>query len=158
MVTIQASPASPDDFFNSLLDRRGQGGFRLGSIAAPDGTLGDALADGGTEPCGARRSFGSVDRPCAWSSATEKLLLDMDSSVIPTHGEQEMSVWNGHYVCICHQPLFVLNPFDLERCALRPGNVHSAAGLKDVLVPLVARYRSKVSRLLFPRRCRFCKP
>jgi hypothetical protein len=23
-------------------------------------------------------------------------LLDMDSSVSPTHGEQEMSVWNGH--------------------------------------------------------------
>jgi hypothetical protein len=24
-------------------------------------------------------------------------VLDMDSSVSPTHGEQEMSVWNGHY-------------------------------------------------------------
>src|SRR6266699_5202944 len=27
------------------------------------------------------------------------ILLDMDSSVSPTHGEQEMSVWNGHYAC-----------------------------------------------------------
>jgi hypothetical protein len=25
------------------------------------------------------------------------IVLDMDSSVSPTHGEQEMSVWNGHY-------------------------------------------------------------
>ena len=25
------------------------------------------------------------------------VVLDMDSSVSPTHGEQEMSVWNGHY-------------------------------------------------------------
>jgi hypothetical protein len=24
----------------------------------------------------------------------------MDSSVSPTHGEQEMSVWNGHYACL----------------------------------------------------------
>src|SRR2546423_1120157 len=24
------------------------------------------------------------------------VVLDMDSSVSPTHGEQEMSVWNGH--------------------------------------------------------------
>jgi hypothetical protein len=24
------------------------------------------------------------------------IVLDMDSSVSPTHGEQEMSVWNGH--------------------------------------------------------------
>ena len=25
------------------------------------------------------------------------IVLDMDSSVSPSHGEQEMSVWNGHY-------------------------------------------------------------
>src|SRR6266550_1047651 len=57
------------------------------------------------------------------------IVLDMDSSVGPTHGEQEMSVWNGHYECTCYHPLFVFNQFgDLERCALRPGNVHSADG------------------------------
>jgi hypothetical protein len=48
------------------------------------------------------------------------VVLDMDSSVSPTHGEQEMSVWNGHYQCTCYHPLFVFNQFgDLERCALR---------------------------------------
>ena len=57
----------------------------------------------------------------------------MDSSVSPTRGEQELSVWNGHYAYTCYHPLFVFNHFgDLERCALRPGNVH---------------YRDKVSRL-----------
>jgi DDE family transposase len=50
------------------------------------------------------------------------IVLDMDSSVSPTHGEQEMSVWNGHYECTCYHPLFVFNQFgDLERCSLRPG-------------------------------------
>ena len=50
------------------------------------------------------------------------IVLDMDSSVSSTHGEQEMSVWNGHYACTCYHPLFVFNQFgDLERCALRPG-------------------------------------
>ena len=34
------------------------------------------------------------------------IVLDMDSSVSPTHGEQEMSVWNGHYACTCYHPLF----------------------------------------------------
>jgi hypothetical protein len=29
------------------------------------------------------------------------VVLDMDSSVSPTHGEQEMSLWNGHYECTC---------------------------------------------------------
>src|SRR5205823_6040046 len=32
------------------------------------------------------------------------IVLDMDSSVSPTHGEQEMSVWNGHYACACYHP------------------------------------------------------
>jgi hypothetical protein len=50
------------------------------------------------------------------------IVVDMDSSVSPTHGEQEMSVWNGHYACTCYHPLFVFNQFgDLERCALRAG-------------------------------------
>ena len=62
------------------------------------------------------------------------IVLDMDSSVSPTHGEQENSVWNGHYACTCYHPLFVFNQFgDLERSALRPGNVHSADGWHDVL-------------------------
>jgi hypothetical protein len=73
------------------------------------------------------------------------ILLDMDSSVSPTYGEQEMSVWNGHYECTCYHPLFVFNQFgDLERCALRPGNVHSADCWENVLKPVVARYRGKV--------------
>jgi hypothetical protein len=75
------------------------------------------------------------------------IVLDMDSSVSPTHGEQEMSVWNGHYACTCYHPLFVFNQFgDLERYALRAGNVHSADGWDDVLKPVVARYQGKVSR------------
>ncbi len=39
------------------------------------------------------------------------VVLDIDSSVSPTHGEQEMSVWNGHYECTCYHPLFVFNQF-----------------------------------------------
>jgi Transposase DDE domain group 1 len=43
------------------------------------------------------------------------IVFDMDSSVSPTHGEQENSVWNGHYACTCYHPLFVFNQFgDLE--------------------------------------------
>ena len=87
------------------------------------------------------------------------IVLDMDSSVSPTHGEQELSVWNGHYACTCYHPLFVFNHFgDLERCALRPGNVHSADGWKDVLEPVVTRYRGKVSRLYFRADAAFANP
>ncbi len=79
-------------------------------------------------------------------------MLDMDSSVSPTHGEQENSVWNTHYACTCYHPLFLFNQFgDLERCALRPGNVHSADGWDSVLSQslrdTMARSRASISVL-----------
>src|SRR5829696_1001748 len=75
------------------------------------------------------------------------IVLDMDSSVSPTYGDQEGSAYNGHFGCTCYHPLFVFNQFgDLERCALRPGNVHSAEGWRDVLEPVVARYRTTMKR------------
>ncbi len=70
------------------------------------------------------------------------LILDIDSSESPVHGEQEASSYNGHFGCSCYHPLFVFNQHgDLERCALRPGNVHSADNWRAVLDPVVKRYR-----------------
>jgi hypothetical protein len=87
------------------------------------------------------------------------IVLDMDSSVSPTHGEQEMSVWNGHYQCTCYHPLFVFNQFgDLERCVLRPGNVHSADGWESVLKPVIVRYQGKVLRIYFRADAAFAMP
>ncbi len=55
------------------------------------------------------------------------IALDTDSSISPTHGDQEGTAWNGHLGCKCHYQLFVFNHLgDLERCAPRKGNVHSA--------------------------------
>ena len=70
------------------------------------------------------------------------IIPNMDSSVSPTHGAQEGSAYNGHFGCTCYHPLFLFNQFgDLERCVLRPGNVHSADGWRDLLEPVVERYR-----------------
>ncbi len=87
------------------------------------------------------------------------IVLDMDSSVSPTYGDQEGSAYNGHFGCTCFHPLFVFNQFgDLERCALRPGNVHSAHGWQDVLEPVVARYRNKPLRRYFRGDAAFAIP
>ena len=49
----------------------------------------------------------------------------VDSSVSETHAAQEGTAYNGHFGCTCYHPLYVFNQFgDLERCTLRPGNVH----------------------------------
>jgi hypothetical protein len=56
-------------------------------------------------------------------------------------------------------PLFVFNQFgDLERCALRAGNVHSADGWDNVLKPVVARYQGKLSRIYFRADAAFAMP
>jgi hypothetical protein len=83
----------------------------------------------------------------------------MDSSVSPTHGGQEGSAYNGHFGCSCYHPLFVFNQFgDLERCALRAGNVHSAHGWRDVLEHVVARYRDRRLRRYFRGDAAFASP
>jgi hypothetical protein len=87
------------------------------------------------------------------------IVLDMDSSVSETYGDQEGTAYNGHFACNCYHPLFVFNQFgDLERCALRSGDVHSAHGWKDVLEPVVARYRGKFKRRYFRADAAFANP
>src|SRR3954467_10046339 len=87
------------------------------------------------------------------------IILDMDSSESPTYGGQEGSAYNGHFGCTCYHPLFVFNQFgDLERCARRAGNVHSAEGGRDVLEPVIARYRERGCALYFRGDAGFAKP
>ncbi len=87
------------------------------------------------------------------------VILDMDLSESPTYGEQEGSAYNGHFGCTCYHPLFVFNQFgDVERCALRPGNVHSADGWRAVLEPVIARYRGIVKHLYFRGDAAFANP
>src|ERR687884_509186 len=87
------------------------------------------------------------------------IVLDMDSSVSPTYGEQEGTAYNGHFGCTCYHPLFVFNQFgDLERCGLRPGNVHSAEGWRAMLEPVVTRYRTGTKRRYFRADAAFASP
>ena len=58
------------------------------------------------------------------------------------HGEQDGSSYNGHLQCVCYRPLFCLNQYgDCEGAMLRPGHVHSAHDWKQLLQPVVVRYR-----------------
>jgi hypothetical protein len=47
---------------------------------------------------------------------------------------------------------------DIERCALRPGNVPSADSWRAALEPVVARYRGMVKRLYFRGDAAFANP
>jgi hypothetical protein len=106
-----------------------------------------------------------ADLPGHWIDLVQQhrppkmIVLDMDSSESPTYGEQEDSAYNGHFGCTCYHPLFVFNQLgDVERCVLRPGNVHSAEGWRAVLEPVIARYRGSVKRLYFRGDAAFANP
>jgi hypothetical protein len=106
-----------------------------------------------------------IDLPGQWIDKVRRrrgpktVILDMDSSESPTYGEPEGSAYNGHFACTCYHPLFVFNQFgDVERCVLRPGNVHSADGWRALLEPVIARYRGIVKHLYFRGDAAFANP
>ena len=89
----------------------------------------------------------------------KELILDMDSSVSPTHGQQEDSAYNGHFGRTCYHPLFCFNQFgDLEWAMLREGNVHSADNWQSVLEPIVERYREQILKRFFRGDAAFANP
>src|SRR5262245_1649049 len=88
-----------------------------------------------------------------------RIVLDMDSSVSETYGQQQGSAYNGHFGCTCYHPLFVFNQFgDLERVMLRRGNHHSAKFWRRVLLPVIARYRDFKAPKFFRGDAAFATP
>ena len=55
--------------------------------------------------------------------------------------------------------MLVFNQFsDLERCVLRPGNMHSAGRWGSVLLPAIARYHERTFDFYFRGDAAFAKP
>jgi len=72
----------------------------------------------------------------------KELILDLDSSVSETYGQQQGTAYNGHFECMCYHPLFLFNQLgDLEYVMLRRGNHASAKFWRRVLLPVIDRYR-----------------
>ncbi|MFQ5913764.1 MAG: IS1380 family transposase [Nitrospinota bacterium] len=89
----------------------------------------------------------------------QRVILDLNSSESPVHGEQEGTAYNGHFGCLCYHPLFCFNQFgDCEGAMLRPGNVHSAKGWREFLEPIAARYEQASVRRYFRADAAFASP
>ncbi len=106
-----------------------------------------------------------MDIPGRWIDTVRQrkpirqIILDMDSSVSETYGQQEGSAYNGYFRCECYHPLFCFNQFgDVEGALLRNGNVHSAEDWLSVLEPIVARYRDDDIRRFFRGDAAFADP
>ena len=90
---------------------------------------------------------------------SDRVVLDMDSSESPVHGQQEGSAYNGHFEKICFHPLFLFNGHgDCLAAKLRSGNVHSADDWDELLVPEIERQQATGARLAFRADAAFAKP
>jgi hypothetical protein len=78
-----------------------------------------------------------------------ELILDKDSSVSETYGEQEGTAYNGHFGCTCYHPLFCFNQFgDVEQAVLPQAVRHwTLTTLREKLIKIgakVARHSRKI--------------
>jgi hypothetical protein len=88
-----------------------------------------------------------------------RAVLDMDSTEIPVYGEQEQSAYNKHYESTCYHPLLLFNSAgDCVAAQLRPGNVHSADGWEQLLLPEIERQQKLGKEVWFRADAAFAKP
>lgn len=75
--------------------------------------------------------------------------LDIDSLPIEVHGQQEGSSFNGHYGVRCYHPLVAMigETGDLIDARLREGNVHTAEGALEFILPLLDRLESELCQV-----------
>ena len=89
----------------------------------------------------------------------ERVVLDMDSTEIPVYGQQEESAYNGHFESTCYHPLLLFNhEGDCLAAKLRPGNVHSAEGWEELLLPEIERQQKLDQEVVFRADAAFAKP
>ena len=87
-----------------------------------------------------------IERQCQrLHGKARRIKIDFNPTDDPTHGQQQLSFFNGHYDTWCYLPLMGFISFDKEpeqylvASVLRPGNVHGTAGFFGVLRRLVER-------------------
>lgn len=89
----------------------------------------------------------------------QRVVLDMDSTEIPVHGQQEGSAYNGHFESTCYHPLLLFNrEGDCLAAKLRPGNVHSADGWEEMLLPEIERQQKLGKEVVIRADAAFAKP
>jgi hypothetical protein len=76
-----------------------------------------------------------------------RITIDLDPTDDPTHGQQALSFFNGHYDTWCYLPIVATLTFNAERtqhlvtAILRPGNAPATAGALGVLRRLFGKLR-----------------
>jgi hypothetical protein len=93
----------------------------------------------------ARALVGVYLRERGRDGVPRRILLDLDGTDDPTHGDQEGSAYHGYFRQHMYHPLLVFDgdTDQLITAVLRPGNAHGSRGVVAVLKRLVAALRAR---------------
>jgi hypothetical protein len=77
----------------------------------------------------------------------KQIILDLDATDDPVHGNQEGRFFHGYYDCYCYLPLYVFCGRDLLAAKLRRASVDAAAGAVEEVARIVAHIRRQWQRV-----------
>jgi hypothetical protein len=78
----------------------------------------------------------------SYASAPEEIILDVDATDFPLHGEQEGRFFHGYYDSYCYLPLYIFCGEQILCARLRQSNSDAAAGSLAEIQRIVAQIRT----------------
>lgn len=92
-------------------------------------------------------------------TAPAELVLDVDASDAPLHGDQELTQFHGYYDHCCYLPLYVFCGQAMLACLLRPSRIGGAKHAAAVIKLLVTRLRQSwpATRIIVRGDSGFCR-
>jgi len=77
------------------------------------------------------------------AQAPKEIVLDLDATDVPLHGEQESRFFHGYYDHYCYLPLYIFCGRQLLCAKLRPANIDGSAGAVEELERIVGQIRGR---------------
>ena len=84
-----------------------------------------------------------------------RITIDLDPTDDPTHGQQQLTFFNGHYDTWCYLPIVATVTFNEEAgqfavaAVLRPGNAPATLGARGLVRRLLSKLRAAFPRATF---------
>jgi hypothetical protein len=94
----------------------------------------------------ARIGLCQIDLYCrSFARPPTRIVLDIDDTDDPVHGQQELALFNAHYDCTCFQPIHIFDGLSGKPILslLRPGKRPSGEEVAKVLRHVIRRIRSR---------------
>src|SRR5205814_5987150 len=77
----------------------------------------------------------------------KQIILDLDATDDPLHGQQEGKFFHGYYDCYCYLPLYIFCGRHLLAAKLRGSNIDGSAGAVEEVARIVAQIRRRWPRI-----------